>query len=294
LPDDRKEAKRVTFQASQMEIIEGRLYHHGGAKEGPSSRHPDPSSVPEGSRRSLRAHHDELLGGHLGEKRTLDRIRQLYWWPPCNLCDSMGQAMPAAVRRERLLEPSQLGLLHPIPQRRRPFQTCRSGHHRSTEDDYSGEQVLGCVCGLVYSNGQSVFAATRSQGTNPLPDSMLKNRSAAMVHLSRSCRTKEDILSKLIKEIKRIVADQKVEYTAYHPQTDGSGWKRFNGLWKSTVRCTTADNQKAGTSSCPTSCLPTNVSAASRPRRAHSSYSMEETLTSCGRGLGRPSEAMWT
>ena len=42
----------------------------------------------------MKAHHDDLLGGHCGYLKTLNKILQWYWWPKIRKrCEGMGTNM---------------------------------------------------------------------------------------------------------------------------------------------------------------------------------------------------------
>jgi hypothetical protein len=124
LPDDQKEAQQIVLESGQMEIDKGLLLRHWWQQRDDQWTSTRLQVVVPATltKEVMWAAHDHLLGGHLGEKWTLERIWVHYWWPwmyshvkrwvaSCPMCQQWNELKGC--------QPSQLQL---IPLCTRPFE----------------------------------------------------------------------------------------------------------------------------------------------------------------------------
>ena len=83
LPGDEREATQLRRKARDYGLRDGLLVHFPPTTVRPSKEYFDQLVLPCSQRQqALRAFHDDVVfGGHLGQNKTLDRVRQRFYWP---------------------------------------------------------------------------------------------------------------------------------------------------------------------------------------------------------------------
>jgi hypothetical protein len=175
----------------------------------------------------MAAAHDDLLAGHFGEKRTIERVRQHYWWrgmfsqierwvATCPTCQQRNnpkgrtpgllQSIPAASRPFQRLG---VDLVGPLPQSR------RGNRHLLVFVDYLTKWPE--VYALPEATAEAVARVYVEQiiCRHGAPEALLSDRG-------------KQFLSEVMRHVNEYLQVRKINTTPYHPQTDGLV-ERFNG-----------------------------------------------------------------
>lgn len=177
--------------------------------------------VPQGLRDDiLLACHDEPTSGHLGYSRTLDRVRQQYYWPKLAACVKRYVKGCRECQRRKSPPLKPAGLLQPIDPPRTPF-------------DQVGMDLLGPFP-LSYSGNKWIIVATdyltRYAETKALPRGtasevaqffmhhiVLRHGAPSFIITDRGTA----FTAKLLDDIFKLSYTNHRKTTAYHPQTNG-------------------------------------------------------------------------
>jgi hypothetical protein len=244
LPEEPRLAKRVAVEAGQMGVDEeGLLRHFWWTQRG--DRRTDtrcqlvvPAELAEAV---MRAMHDDILAGHLGEKRTLERIRVHYWWLGMfSQVKKWVRTCPTCQQRNHPKGRTP-GLLQSIPPASRPFQrlgvdligplpTSRKGNrHLLVFVDYLTKWPE--VFALPEATADAVARVYVEQiiCRHGAPEALLSDRG-------------KQFLSEVLRHVNEYLRVRKVNTTAYHPQTDGLV-ERFNGTLENLLAKFANDHQ---------------------------------------------------
>ncbi|UYV60625.1 hypothetical protein LAZ67_1001700, partial [Cordylochernes scorpioides] len=177
--------------------------------------------VPRVRRRDiLKEYHNHMICGHLGVTRTMNRLKDKYFWPSmlkdvveyvrtCHLCQSRkgSNKLPA-------------GLLHPIPAANYPFERVGIdflGPLPSTKNRKKWMIVLTDYY-TKYAETKAVIDATAREVAKFLTENVILKHGAPRYLISDRG---SQFTSNLVKEITKICQIQHCLTTSYHPQTNG-------------------------------------------------------------------------
>ncbi|UYV64450.1 hypothetical protein LAZ67_3000767, partial [Cordylochernes scorpioides] len=177
--------------------------------------------VPKNKQKELLENmHDHPTSGHMGIKRTYNRLKSKYFWP--SMLKTVEEYVSSCPECQFRKTPSQLpqGLLQPIPPASRPFEKMGIDlMGRFPESGRGNSWIL--VCTDYYS--RYIETAALPRGTaEEIADFFLQKvvlrHGAPKTVISDwgSC-----FLSKLFKEVLKICNTLHKKTTSYHPQTNG-------------------------------------------------------------------------
>ena len=183
--------------------------------------------------RVLKTAHDIPLSGHLGKKKTLDRIHQRFFWPGVRrdvtaYCRSCETCQLTSKYKTKLRAP-----MISLPVVGQPFEKIAMDIVGPLERSKNGNKYVLVICDY----------ATRYPEAIPLRSIEAKKIANELVKLFSRVGIPKEILtdqgsnftSKLLKEIYQMLSIKGVTTSPYHPQTDGLV-ERFNGTLKSMIR----------------------------------------------------------
>jgi hypothetical protein len=244
LPKNQRTANRIKVMAESMVVEDGILYHLWQPSD--PGRRPDMRQqivVPASLRqRILAAYHDEPLGGgHLGFQKTLEKIRETFYWPlmysdvkhyvsSCKICNSKkGPKQPPT------------GLMQPIEVGER-FEQLGVDFVGPLPETRNGNKWI-----LVFSDYVSkwpeafaVKEATATEVARHLVEDIVCRHGAPRRLLSDRGKA---FLAQVIKETNKVLRIHKVNTSAYHPQTDGLV-EKLNGTLETMLSMYVAEDQK--------------------------------------------------
>ncbi|UYV79839.1 K02A2.6-like, partial [Cordylochernes scorpioides] len=177
--------------------------------------------VPKNKQKELLENmHDHPTSGHMGIKRTYNRLKSKYFWP--SMLKTVEEYVSSCPECQFRKTPSQLpqGLLQPIPPASRPFEKMGIDlMGRFPKSGRGNSWIL--VCTDYYSRYIETAALTRGTAEEIadffLQKVVLRHGAPKTVISDRgSC-----FLSKLFKEVLKICNTLHKKTTSYHPQTNG-------------------------------------------------------------------------
>jgi len=243
LPEDDKLARRVVMEAGQMEIVEGLLIRHwwpqrANQRTATRAQIVVPQELVE---EVLQAMHDDLLTGHLGEKRTLQRIQLHYWWPDIYKNTTKYVKTCPTCQQRNSPKGRTPGLLQPIEPATRPFERVGVdfvGPLPQTKSE--NKHILVFVDYLTkWPEAFAVPEATAEVMAQTLMKEIVARHGAPEQLLSDRGKS---FLSDVLKEVNEFLGVRKINTTAYHPQTDGLV-ERFNGTLENLLAKFVSDRQ---------------------------------------------------
>ncbi|UYV68834.1 K02A2.6-like [Cordylochernes scorpioides] len=177
--------------------------------------------VPKNKQKELLENmHDHPTSGHMGIKRTYNRLKSKYFWP--SMLKTVEEYVSSCPECQFRKTPSQLpqGLLQPIPPASRPFEKMGIDlMGRFPKSGRGNSWIL--VCTDYYSRYIETAALPRGTAEEIadffLQKVVLRHGAPKTVISDRgSC-----FLSKLFKEVLKICNTLHKKTTSYHPQTNG-------------------------------------------------------------------------
>ena len=218
------ETRKLLQQWDRLAIQDGILARMYEPAEGQSCRQ---WIVPSSLRKDILHHlHGGPTGAHLGEAKTLGKLRERYYWPShtgdvkewCRSCELCGQRK------------------NPTPQNKAPLSSVHTGYpmQRVATD------ILGPLPETKNGNSYVLVAAdyfTRWVEAFPIPNQEAKTVAKKLVE-EVFCRFSppeqlhsdqgRQFESLLVAEVCRLLGIDKTRTTAYHPQSDGlvERWNR--------------------------------------------------------------------
>jgi hypothetical protein len=186
--------------------------------------------------------HDSILGGHLGTKKTLDRITSNFYWPGiqgdvtryCQSCDACQRTFPKGKVTKVPLEKMPLidtpfdrvavDLVGPI----------------SPVSDQGNRYILTLVD---YSSRYPDAVALKNIDTQSVAEAMLEMFSRFGIPREILSDMGTQFTSNLMKEVGRLLSMNQLVTTPYHPACNGLV-EKFNGTLKSMLRKMCAERPK--------------------------------------------------
>ena len=178
--------------------------------------------------------HSIPLAGHLGKKKTTDRVLQRFYWPTihrdiaefCRTCESCQKCSSRKGVRAPLV---------PLPIISQPFERIAMDIVGPLSRSRLGNRYVLVICDY----------ATRYPEAVPMKHIDAVSVGEELVKLFSRVGVPREILtdqgtnftSQLLVELYRMLHIQPIRTTPYHPQTDGLV-ERFNQIWKMMLRKT--------------------------------------------------------
>lgn len=219
-----KETRRLIEQWDQLQVVNGLLYRNPGGADGVNSLQlVVPSTLREDI---LREVHGGSCSGHMGEDKTVGRLKERYYWPGFhtdvkNWCRN---CQPCARRKM------------PVPRRHAPLGTIRAGSPMQIiamdilgplpESSSSGSRYI-LVVGDYFTRWMEAYGIPNGEAVTvakKLVDEFFCRFSPPEQLHSDQGRQFE---SEIIAEICKSLHINKSRTTPYHPQSDGMV-ERFN------------------------------------------------------------------
>lgn len=192
-------------------------------------------------RKLLSISHDIPMSGHLGVKKTRNRLLQYFFWPGISkqVADFCKTCKPC----EKSVAKGKVGIapMVKVPVMAEPFQRI----------------AIDCIGPLPITMGGNKYAlvvcnyATRYPEAIPLRNQEAETVAEALIEIFSRVGIPQEILSDmgsnfmstLIRELCRLMKIHKLSTTPYHPQTNGLV-ERFNGTLKNMLRKYAQEEQK--------------------------------------------------
>ena len=185
----------------------------------------------------LKLAHDIPMAGHLGRKKTTDRVLQRFYWPGvfrdvqdyCRTCTACQKSSARGVRRAPLI---------PLPIMDEPFRRIAMDIVGPLPRSSSGKRYILVICD--YATRYPEAVALRTIDANTIAEELLAFFSRVGVPEEILTDQGTNFTSQLLSEIYRLLQIRPIRTTPYHPQTDGLV-ERFNGTLKAMLRKVAAE-----------------------------------------------------
>ena len=188
----------------------------------------------------LRLAYNIPMAGHLGKKKTADRILARFYWPGvyrdveehCQTCSPCQKSSTRRVKKAPLV---------PLPIMDEPFRRIAMDIVGPLPRSNSGKRYILVICD--YATRYPEAIALRSIDANAIAGELLSF--FARVGVPEEILTDQgtNFTSQLLGEIHRLLQIKPIRTTPYHPQTDGLV-ERFNGTLKAMLKKTVAEEGK--------------------------------------------------
>ena len=219
---------RSRTEAKQDEVDERFFMHNGILMRHGRSTDPriDPVEfnqivLPASLRAEVLQHmHSSALMGHLGVERTLDRILSRFWWPGVRKDTQHWLAACMDCQAKKPAKDTKVGRLSPIPVKTEPFYMLGFDILGPLPKSASNKKYI-----LVYTDYFTKWVEAdclEHQDAQAIADSLvvkiILQHGAPFRLLSDRGRA---FMSKIVGGIQKCLGIERVNTTAYHPQTDG-------------------------------------------------------------------------
>lgn len=224
-------------------VDRGLLYRHYHSTKVSDTKHYKQLVVPEPLRtKVMKIAHDSILGGHLGIKKTLDRILSNFYWPGiqgdvtryCQSCDVCQRTFP----RGKVIKVP----LNEMPIIDTPFE-------RVAVDlvgplypitDKGNRYILTVVD---YSSRYPEAAALKNIDTETVAEALVEIFSRVGIPREVLSDMGTQFTSNVMKEVGRLLSFKQLVTTPYHPACNGLV-EKFNGTLKSMLRKMSSERPK--------------------------------------------------
>lgn len=233
-PEARKALQALAAnRETEYVVVGGLLYKKGGRKHTGLRLY-----VPKGRhlRKIVLAEcHDSLYSGHMGREKTLDRVKQLFYWPGMDrTVEEYVRTCPTCML-DKPRNDKRLGLLSPMPVPSHPWQYMGIDLITCLPDTERGHNaILTCVCPLTK---MAVLTCTNvnvdAEGVARLVrDNVVKRFGMPKVVISdRDPRWTSTYWRTLL----NLLGSKANMSTAFHPETDGQT-ERVNRVVEEVLR----------------------------------------------------------
>ena len=185
-------------------------------------------------RKVMEMAHSIPLAGHLGKKKTTDRVLQRFYWPTmyrdiaewCRTCDSCQKTSNRGVNRAPLI---------PLPIISQPFKRIAMDIVRPLPRSRQGNRFVLVICDYATRYPEAVPMKNLDAGS--VAEELIKVFSRVGVPQEILTDQGTNFTSKLLTELYKMLHVQPIRTTPYHPQTDGLV-ERFNQTLKMMIRKT--------------------------------------------------------
>lgn len=213
----------------------GLLYRHFQSPKVSDNKTIKQLVIPETLRRKvMTVAHDSILGGHLGTKKTIDRISSSFYWPGiqsdvkryCQSCDMCQRTFPK-------------GKVTKVPLEKMPLI--------DTPFDRVAVDLVGPIFPVTDKGNRYILTvvdySTRYPEAIPLKNIDTGSVAEALVYIFSMMGIPREILSDMgtqftsntMKEVSRLLSIKQLVTTPYHPSCNGLV-EKFNGTLKSMLR----------------------------------------------------------
>jgi hypothetical protein len=180
----------------------------------------------------LQLAHAIPLAGHLGKRKTTQRILRRFFWPGmykdiadfCRSCEDCQKNTSSRGPKARLV---------PMPVVEKPFQSIAMDIVGPLRRSRAGHRYVLVICDYATRSPEAI--ALRSIDAEHIAEELLKLFSR--VGITREMLTDEgtNFVSQLLKELYNLMKIEGIKTSPYHPQTDGLV-ERFNQALKGMLR----------------------------------------------------------
>ena len=188
----------------------------------------------------LQLAHAIPLAGHLGRKKTAQRILQRFYWPNmfkdaaefCTTCQECQKTAPG----KKIVAP-----LIPLPIIEEPFQRIAMDIVGPLPRSYNGNKYVLVICD--YATRYPEAIPLRSIDAEHIAEELIKMFSRVGIPREILTDQRSNFTSQLLSEVYRLLHIQPIRTSPYHPQTDGLV-ERFNQTLKAMLRRTANEEGK--------------------------------------------------
>jgi hypothetical protein len=227
LPDDDKEARNIILHSEFYCIDNGLLFRIGGST--PKKRHKATKQliVPKSYvAEVLEAYHDDIFAGHMGYIKTLNRIKQKYYWQ--NMIHDVDEWVKDCKDCQTRKFPSKKPRteLQPLKPVEEPFQRLAIDCVGPLPETTKGNKYIVVLTDYL-TRWPEAFAVINIQATTIariLVEDIFCRYGAPYQLLSDQGA---NFMSQLVAETCRIINTRQLRTSSYHPQTNGL-CERFN------------------------------------------------------------------
>ena len=184
--------------------------------------------------------HDIPMAGHLGKKKTADRLLNRFYWPGLyrdveehyRTCGPCQKSSTRGVKKAPLV---------PLPIMDEPFRQIAMDIVGPLPRSSSGKKYILVICD--YATRYPEAVALRTIDANAVAEELLPF--FARVGVPEEILTDQgtNFTSQLLAEVYKLLQIKPIRTTPYHPQTDGLV-ERFNGTLKAMLKKTAAEEGK--------------------------------------------------
>ena len=197
--------------------------------------------LPQQCRRAvLELAHSIPLAGHLGKKKTAQRLLQRFYWPTLfkdvdEYCRGCAECQKTAPGRQAVAP------LIPLPVVDSPFERIAMDIVGPLPRSRSGNRFVLVVCD--YATRWPEAVPLKSIDAGHVAEELMVLFSRVGVPKEILTDQGSNFTSQLLKEVYRLLSIKPIRTSPYHPQTDGLV-ERFNQTLKAMLRRTATDEEK--------------------------------------------------
>ena len=166
----------------------------------------------------LRLAHDIPMAGHLGKKKTSDRVLQCFYWPGVyrdvkdhiRICEQCQRSVPKGKVKAPLI---------PLPIMEEPFKRIAMDVVGPLPRSSSGKRFILVICD--YATRYPRAIALRTVDAPTIAEELLKFFARMGVPEEILTDQGTNFTSQLLAEVYRLLHIKPIRTTPYHPQTDG-------------------------------------------------------------------------
>ena len=222
----------ATQGQGNFEECDGIIYRNYRSNEGEEIANIQQLVLPRVYRKKvLEVAHDIPMAGHLGKKKTLNRILQRFFWP--GITTDVKQYCRACAPCQKVAKKSNKVCLQSMPIIEEPFSRVAMDIVGPLDRSKVGNKYILVLCDY----------ATRYPEALPLKNIDAETTSEAVAEVFTRFGIPKEVLtdqgsnftSELLGEVFKLLGISHLKTSPYHPQTDGLV-ERFNGTLKTMLR----------------------------------------------------------
>ena len=184
--------------------------------------------------------HSIPLSGHLGRKKTGDRVLQRFYWPTL-FQDVAAKCKTCPECQKTASRPKVIAPLIPLPIVDVPFERIAMDIVGPLPRSRSGNKYVLVICD--YASRYPEAVPLRSIDASHVAEELLKFFSRVGIPKEVLTDQGSNFMSKLLSETYRMLGVKPIRTTPYHPQTDGLV-ERFNQTLKAMLRRAATESGK--------------------------------------------------
>ena len=239
----------VTMAGDGFFRRDGVIYRRWMPKEGIVTGEVEQLVLPRRCRNTiLKLAHSIPLAGHLGDKKTAERVKKRFYWPTlykdvenyCKACEECQKCSPGRGTRVPLV---------PLPIMTEPFQRIAMDIVGPLPRSRMGNKYILVVCD--YATRFPEAFALKSIDAEHVAEALMSLFSRMGVPKEILTDQGTNFTSRLLEKLYQLLGVKAIRTSPYHPQTDGLV-ERFNGTLKAMLwKC---DEGRKGLGLTPTVC----------------------------------------